>query len=301
MKKPGDPEIKQLSESLIDEMVTAIGLPKKRLYHNLFLLLFSGITTRFAHVGLPFDKTLAIKGLPAACQGTLDLFCNPAQVSGTEFIPAEGPLLIASNHAGAYDALLIMRHVNRPDTHWISSEIPFLDLLPNIRQHIFFAPRKDALDRALALGNAIKHLRNGGALLYFASGHRDPDPAVFPGAEDAMDGWLDVYETFFKYVPGLQLIHSLVSGVVSSHWAHHPLTWFRRKQIDKHRLAEFGQVISQLLKPGKLLVTPSISFNQPASEDELRKESANGFLREAVIAHGKALLHSHIQEFGGML
>ena len=301
MRTKNDPQINQLSESLIDEMVTAVGLPPKRLYHGIFWTLFRGLTERLALIGVPFDRLVPDKGLPAASEWCLSLFCHPPQVQRKHHIPSKGPLLIVSNHPGAYDALEIFTQVDRKDIKWIGSEIPFLDLLPHTREHIFFASRKDSQSRMVAMRNSIRHLKSGGALLYFAAGHRDPDPAVFPGSMKAMDGWLDVYDTFFKYVPGLQLLPTVLSGIVSEHWAHHPLTWLRRKQIDKHRLAEFGQVITQLVHPGRLFITPAISIGETVNESILREEAQGGSLLPAVIARGKSLLNDHIQPFGGIL
>ncbi len=195
------PGIQELSDSLTYELVTAVGLPEKPVFFHIFKSLFSKITTKLALIGAPFDRKIAKEGLVAACQDLLDLFCHPARVFGSEHVPQSGPLLIVANHAGAYDALVIMRHVNRSDTHWIGTEIPFLELLPHTRRHIIFAPRKDSRKRAIALRNAIRHLNEGGALLYFAAGHRDPDPAVFPGAEDAIEHWLNSFDTFFNMCP----------------------------------------------------------------------------------------------------
>jgi hypothetical protein len=282
-------------------MVTAVGLPPKRLYHSIFWALFRGITNRLARIGAPFDRILAEQGLPKASEWILSHFCHPALTQGIKDIPSEGPLLIVSNHPGAYDGVVVAIHVNRKDLNVIGTRIPFLDLLPHSRDHIFAASRKDSLSRAIAMRDAVHHLKAGGALLYYAAGHRDPDPAVFPGAEKAMDGWLDVFDSFFKYVPGLHLLPCVVSGIVSEHWAHHPLTWLRRKQIDKHRLAEFGQVITQLMRPGKLMITPVISFGEPVNESTLREEAQGGSLLPAVIDRGKSLLHEHIQQFGGVL
>ena len=84
-----------------------------------------------------------------------------------------------------------------------------------------------------------------------------------------MDNWLKGIEVFIKHVPGLQILPAVVSGVVSRKWSTHPITLLRRKQIDKQRLSEFGQVITQLMKPGKLMITPAISFGPARTESEL--------------------------------
>ena len=79
----------------------------------------------------------------------------------------------------------------------------------------------------------------------------------------------------------------IVSGVILNRWAKHPITWLRRKQIDQQRLAEFGQVISQLLKPGKLMLKPRISVGEPFSEKDLREDVGSSKLHKAVIKRVK--------------
>jgi hypothetical protein len=57
-----DPKISRLSESLIDEIVGAVGLPKTRFTHGLFGRLLCGITDRLAALGVPFDHIIAGEG-----------------------------------------------------------------------------------------------------------------------------------------------------------------------------------------------------------------------------------------------
>jgi hypothetical protein len=294
-----DAEISALSESLVDELVTAVGLPKIAFWHNLIWRLFRGLTNHFATLGVTFDRLMASDGLPQASQYALTHFCNPIPVSGTEHIPLTGPLLVVSNHPGAYDVMIIFSKLVRKDIHWISSEIPFLDKLPHLRPHIHFASRTNTLSRMAAMRGAIRHLQSGGSLIYIGAGHRDPDPATYPEAGKMIDNWLGGIDFFFKHVPGLQLLLCVVSGVVSAKWARHPVTWLRRQQIDKQRLSEFGQVITQLLKPGKFMASPSISFDPPVTAEELRRESRGDSLLPAVIAREKNLLVEHCRTYGG--
>lgn len=293
-----DDQILSLSESLIDEVVGSVGFPKNRFTHQLFKLFFMNIASKLAEIGVPFDRLVASEGLPVASSWCLTRFCDQVQCVGSENILAEGPLLAACNHPGAYDGLVAFSSLRRNDIRWISTEIPFLDLLPSTREHILFTSRTDTHNRMIVLRNAIKHLQSGGALVYFASGHRDPDPAVFRGAEAVIDQWQPIYETFFKYVPQLKVLPVIMSGMVSDKWAHAPLTWLRRKQIDKHRLAEFGQVITQLMHPQKLMLSPTVSIGEAVGERELKEESDGDSLTKAIITRGKQLLHTHCESFG---
>jgi len=294
-----DLEIAKLSESLVDELVGAVALPKTAFWHNLFWRLFRRITDRLASLGINFDRIVGSEGLPAGSSWTLTHFCNPAAVFGTENIPHTGPLLVVSNHPGAYDGLVIFSKLVRKDIQWISTEIPFFEHLPNTRRHMLFASRTNALNRMTVMRGAIRHLQSGGALVYFGAGHRDPDPASYPDSGKMMDNWLEGIDFFFKHVPGLQLLPTVVSGVVSTRWARHPIALLRRKQIDKQRLSEFGQVITQLLRPGKFLASPAISFGQPVSGSTLDGRSTGEKLLPEVIILEKALLVEHCLRFGG--
>ncbi len=288
-----------LSESLIDELVAAVGLPKVKLYHELFWSLFRKITDKFASIGATFDEITKNRGFPAACEWALTQFCKNIRVHGVDHIPDHGPLVVLSNHPGAYDALVIFSNLRGHRIQSVSSEIPFLRLLPNTHQHFLFAPREDVRERMLVLRKAVRHLRNGGTLNFFGSGHRDPDPCVYPGGEKSIDHWLEVSDFFFRYVKDLKILPVIISGVVSPKWARHPITWFRNKQIDKQRLAEFGQVITQLRDPGKLMISPRISFGEPYSESTLREFIGSGLLHQAVIERSKVLFRESRNYFGG--
>ena len=287
-----------LSESLVDEIVAAVGLPRTRVTHSVFRGMFRQVTDRLAYLGASFDQITKERGLPAASTWALTHFCTGYQVHGAEHIPQGGPLLVVSNHPGTYDSLVLFANLAGHKIRCVANVIPFLNHLPHVRKHILVAPRDDARERMLVLRAAVRHLQEGGTLVYFASGHRDPDPAVYSGSELMFDGWLNVFDMFFEYVQGLRVQPSIISSVVSADWARHPITWLRRKQIDKQRLAEFGQVIAQLRKPGKLMMSPRISIGAHFSEHDLREVVGSGKLFHAVIDRGKALFHESSADFG---
>ena len=293
-----DPLVRELSESLMDEVVGAVGLPKNDLTRAFMRRIVGNPASRLAEIGVKFERLIAEKGMPAACAWCLTHFCTPARVELEGEIPQEGPLLLAANHPGAYDMLVYTSMLKRKDVCWIATEIPFLRLLPHASNHLFYTDRDDACSPTSTLRAVVSHLKPGGAMVYLASGHRDPDPAVFPGAEKGIDDWLNVYELLFNYVPELKVQPVIASGIVSEYWARHRITRLRRKQIDRHRLAEFGQVISQLLNPGKLLISPAVSFGKAVSRDDLLREKTGEDIQAGIIGLGKELLRSHAQHFG---
>jgi hypothetical protein len=289
-----DSEMVALSHSLVAELTGSIGFRDSRLLQSVAWPIFRPATDALAKLGLTFDRMLAEEGLPKASEWLLTHFCTNIASRGNEHIPQTGPVLVVSNHPGAYDALVIFSKLGRKDIHLVSSEIPFLKKLPHVQACFHFASRTNIFNRMSVMRSAIRHLQNGGLLVYFGAGHREPDPAVYPGAEKMMDNWLEGIDFFFKHIRDLKLLPTVVSGVVLEKWARHPITLLRREQIDKQRLSEFGQVITQLIRPGKLMLSSSISFGPPATADELHRESGTDHILPAVIARGKALLADHI-------
>lgn len=294
-----DTDIASLSESLINEMVGAVGLPKTAFFHRIFWCLFRGLSDRVATQGVTFDQLVGSEGLPHASAWGLAKYCTPVQASGVGHIPPAGPLLVVSNHPGSLDGLVIFSQLRRQDIRWISTPVSFFEMLPHLREHILFSSRTDARNRMAVMRSGIRHLKTGGTLVYFGSGHRDPDPAVFPGAAKMTDEWLEGIDFFFKHVPNLRLLPTVVSGMVSEIWAHHPVTILRRTQRDKQRLSEFCQSINQLLFPGRLLLSPCVSFGPATVEADLRSDSPGGSLLPAVISREKALLVEHCRSYGG--
>ena len=294
-----DTETVALGKSVIAELVGAFGLPRTKPFLRLFWFLFRYPIIRFATLGLTFDQLVAEAGLPKASEWALTHWCSRVTARSTQDIPAEGPLLIVSNHPGTYDALIIFSQVGRQDIHWISTEIPFFNKLPHMRKHVIFASKSSALKRMSAMRSAIRHLQAGGALLYIGAGQIEPDPAVYPNAAEHIEEWLAGIDFFFRHVPGLRLMPTIVSGVVSPKWARSPITCLRRKDVDKRRLAEFGQGITQLLFPGRLMFTPYVSFGPAVTIETLRGESSQENVLPAVIARTKALLAEHCRTFGG--
>ncbi|MFH1524873.1 MAG: 1-acyl-sn-glycerol-3-phosphate acyltransferase, partial [Chloroflexota bacterium] len=177
-------DVQRMSDALIGEILNALGLPQTTGWRRLFGLLARRATDHLSHIGLTFDRLIEERGLPKAAEWGLTHWCRDILVRGQGNIPTEGPLLVLSNHPGAYDALVILKHFLRQDVRVIASDLPFIRYLRNTSQHIFFIPinTKDTYHRMSGMLSAVRYLKNGGAVILMGSGTIDPDPAIYPGA-----------------------------------------------------------------------------------------------------------------------
>jgi hypothetical protein len=288
-----DADIRKLSDAIIGEIFFALGFSKTGAAFRTFHWLFRKPADLISTIFVTADHKIGSDGFPQAMAWILTNFCRGVTARGSDTIPHTGPLLVLSNHAGTYDSFVIASQVGREDLKVIGSDVPFLKKLPNTSAHIIFLSDKTE-DRMTAARAGMRHLKDGGMLLLYGTGLIDPDPAVYPDAEAWIEKWLPSIDLFLRAAPETKVVLSIASGVVAEKWAHHPITWLKRIDWQKRRLAEFSQVLQQLFFPGSLYLDPHISFSAPIGLDELLRESGTDRVLPAVIARGKALLADHI-------
>ena len=288
-----DADISKLSNAVIGEIFLALGFSKTGAAYQTFGRLFRKPADRLSTLFVTADRMIVSDGFPEAMAWILKGFCRGVTAHGTETIPHTGALLVLSNHAGTYDSFVIASQVGRNDLKVIASDVPFLKKLPNTSAHIIYLSDKTQ-DRMIAARAGIRQLKEGGTLLLYGTGLIDPDPAVYPDAEAWIEKWLPSIDLFLRAAPDTKVVLSIVSGVVAERWAHSPITWLKRIDWQKRRLAEFSQVLQQLFFPGRLYLDPYISFAQPVGAEELLRESSSERVLPAVISRGKALLREHI-------
>jgi hypothetical protein len=291
--RDNDPEIHALSQYLIDEIIMAVGLKKTTTTRRLFDFLLQKVTVRLSSICVMTDRKIAENGFPAAAGWMASHWVREVNTRGARSVPAKGPLLVVSNHVGAYDILVVPSQINRQDVKIIASDTPFFKNLPNASQHMIYAPDTPA-GRMIAARQGIAHLQEGGALLLFGTGLIDPDPAVYPHSLREIGNWSSSIDLFLRQVPQAQVVVCIVSGIVMPKWAHSPLTRLRRIEWQKRRIAEYGQVIWQLFFPGKPNITPCMTIAPPVSVHELLNETGSDRLLAAVITRGRRLLVDHI-------
>jgi len=283
-----DERIRALTDTLLDEIVNAVGLRKTTTARRTFGLFFRRAADRLSAIGLTADRIISTEGFPAACAWMMSHWVRCVTTRGAEAVPAEGPLLVISNHVGAYDIVVVPSQVNRSDLKIISSDIHYLKNLPHACEHLIFLTDKTH-DRMAAARAGIRQLKEGGSLLLFGTGRIDPDPALSSEAEEHIDKWSPSIDLFLRMVPQAKVVLSIASGFITQHWLNHPLTHLRKLDWEKRRIAEFGQVLQQLFHPGTLFVSPAISFSSPVIAKELGENP-----RQKLIEHAKQLLAEHL-------
>jgi hypothetical protein len=250
---------KILANDLVFELNKSLGFKKDGLSHSLLKPIVWKPMVRFSELATHFDYRVVHEGFQKASAWFISHFVEHITELGIENLPEEGPLLIAANHPGAYDSLVITSRLPRDDVKIISSDIPFVKRFPDTSKHIIFSA-PDPHTRMWAARKALRHLKDGGALLVFARGTMDPDPAFMPGSEKELNRWTSSLGLFLRSVPQTKVVIALISGVLSPKYLSHPSTLFRRGRVNKQRLSEFFQVMYQLMSPGKLMVSPNLSF-----------------------------------------
>ncbi len=287
-----DSELTALSRSLLVELAGSIGFRNSRLVQGIMWKLFRPATDTLARIGLTFDRNVLQSGFSKAMGIALEDFASSVAARGIETVPAAGPLLVVSNHPGTYDSLVIASQLGRDDLNLISGDIPFLRKLPHANAR-FFCIDEDG-GRVTTTRKAIRHMQNGGAMLIYGYGHIEADPAVYNDAPVTIDHWSKSLDLFAKHVPGLQILVTMVSHVVSPKWRNTFLYHLRKNPVDRRRLVEFGQMIYQFVRPRRLRTAPFITFAPPVDAETLRRESGSNLVLPAVIARGKALLADHM-------
>jgi hypothetical protein len=292
--KPNDTLlVKKIQKTITDEVFFALGMKRTGFLRKNLGWLFNLPTHRFARMVAAVDQAVEYGGLPAGCQ-TMSNFLNVQAISkGEENIPLNGPAIILSNHPGAYDSIAQGACVKRLDLKFIVSETRFYHTLPNIRPLLIMVSL-DTAQTMLALRQAIDHLQQGGILLQFGSGLIEPDPAIRPVGDDVFDKWSRSLEIMLRKVPKTVVVPAIASGVLQKRFASHPLTWLRKDAMDKRRLAEFTQVIQQLIWPASIKACPRISFGSPMDFDLLEKQTRGKTIMENVINHMKVELTTHL-------
>ncbi len=283
-------DIATLTRLINNEVIQAMGLRTDSWAAERLQPILSRATRRFCEIFAEADRIIAEQGLAAGARWLLLNLVKDFQTRGVENVPCDGPLVIASNHPGTVDSVTLIASARREDLKVIASAVPFLQSLVHVREHLIFLPQQGLQARMVVVREAIRHLKEGGALLLFARGGIDPDPSFMAACEEELTHWSRSLEIFLRSVPRTRVVTSIVSHVLEPAYMHHPLTWLKRARPDRQRLAMMMQVIQQML--GKQLdIVPRVSFGEII--DPERYPSTDQLL-PIVTESAQSLMKSHL-------
>lgn len=280
-----------VTRTITDEMVIALGQSPRGVIGRALRPVCRLPARRFAKLMAGFDQRVGKDGPAEAARWLLSRFVDRVEVRGAEHIPAEGPLLVASNHPGAYDSLILVSNLPRRDLKVLASGVDVLRVLPNVARHLIYVT-PDPHARMAAIRATIKHLDSGGAVLTFASGLVDPDPDVLPGAAEALEAWSPSLGVILRRAPQTRVVAAIVSGVAAPECLRSPLLRFARQEWEKRKLAEFIQISQQLAFGRRFDLRPRVTFGQPRAVDELL--ASKGGVMPSIIGQAKEVLENHM-------
>lgn len=266
-------DVNQVIKALQAEILGVMGSAKKAWAHALIAPLFRIPCRELAEMLVRLDQDILRCGWSAGIGSFLAHFVKDVYVSGADYVPKEGPLLVASNHPAAYDVLILSKILGRDDLRIISSNISVVSCLPAIAPHFIFIG-DDPFGCITTVRSAVRHLLNGGSLLIFPRGDVEADPAVSPEALDSLRHWSNSLDLFLRNAPQTQTIVSIVSGVLSGSWFHSPVVRLWTEPARRQKVAEIFQVVQHLIRPGSLSIYPSATFSPPLTRDQISPNSS---------------------------
>ncbi|GAB4501866.1 MAG: 1-acyl-sn-glycerol-3-phosphate acyltransferase [Anaerolineales bacterium] len=235
-----------LTEINLDDLVNSFGWQDSPALKFLLRRLCHAPAQKFARRMLAFDARVGELGLVDGAKLALQAYAADLQLFGAENIPARGPALFLSNHPGMVDTLALFAAIARPDLKIIAMRRPFLQALNNTSRSLLYLGETPA-EKISAIRQAAAHLKAGGAALTFPAGKIDPDPAVYPGAEAALQSWSDSAAIFQRLAPETQILPVLVRGVLWEKAVKHALTRLKKEREEREKLGAALQLLAHVV------------------------------------------------------
>ena len=222
---------------------------------NTFRPFFLKSTRRFSELIAGMDYLIKERGFVyASCQALCQL-SQPAESIGKENIPADGPVIIASNHPGTFDGFSIISQLPRDDIKIVVSGIPFFRNLPNAGKHLIYTGT-DPFAQMDVIRKTIRYLDGGGALLIFpAGGSNRTRPSGRAG--ESLHRWSRSIEVFMRKVPRSKLVSNDHQRSLSPQYINHPFTKLFRNDHERRRIMEFMQMIRQMIRGKPIALEPA--------------------------------------------
>jgi len=284
-------QIDQITRINVYEFLVSFGMQHISSLRVVLDGLLKPAARRFAEQVVIFDQWVGSLGLQTAAQTFLSGYVAGIEVSGQDRIPAEGPVVILSNHPGMADTLALFSSIPRPDLKVVAQERPFLRALVQTSQRLIYVP-ENVDGRTEVIRSVAQHLRQGGAVLTFPAGRIEPDPGVMHGAAAALSQWSKSMALFVRMAPQALIIPAVVSGVVSARALHHPLTRLRRLPKDRERLAATLQILANALVPDLMPVRVKVTYGHGISAADLASLGSPETITQVIVDRVRGLMEA---------
>ncbi len=282
-----------LTRFITDEIFIALKQSPYGLARRIFGPWLKLPTRRFAVLMAEVDRRVALNGIVSAVQWLLTQIVTGVDARGTDNIPCSGPVLVASNHPGAYDSIALIASIGRDDLKIIASGVPFTRSLIATSPHLIYVNPDNlgAPNRMVAIRSGIRHLLDGGALMIYPTGIVDPDPDLAPGLAESISTWSGSLEIFMRHAPQTRVVPAIVSNVLSQRYLNNPLVRIPKADWEKRKLAEMLQVSRQMIANRPIDLTPRLTFGAAVCGADLR--DSEGRHLPAIVARAQQTLIEH--------
>ena len=286
---------KELERLLVDEALIALGFPPHGWARRILGPIVKVPVGRFGRLAAEFDARVADSGIASGSHWLWSQHIASVDAQGADRIPATGPVLIASNHPGAYDVVIILSSLPRDDVKVVVSGVPFAHALTATSKY-FIPVTDDTRDRMTAVRAMIRQLQAGGALLIFPSGYVDPDPALQPGAEEALEKWSPSLDLLLRSAPETRVVSIIVSGVLARECLNNPLTRLTKADWEKRKLAEFLQLSQTMAFGRRFALRPHVIFGEAIPSADLYQGGVSESALPAIISNAQSVLKQLVSE-----
>jgi hypothetical protein len=276
--------VEALTSINAQEMLEAIGLDRVRRGRALLERICLPAAKRFAKQINSYDEMVGKRGLREASLWVREKHVGRLEVSGRKNIPAQGPLLIVSNHPGLSDAMALFASLPRSDLRTVAAERAFLLALNHTSRHLIYLQPGE---QSGSIRKISRHLRTSGAVLLFPGGKIEPDPAIMEGATQSLQCWSKSIGLIVRLVKEIQVVPAIVSGVVCAAAREHLSTRIRKEGEDRDRLG----AMLQTLIPAYRNVAVKVAFGAPLDRKDLMADGGDTeSITGIVIDHTRRLL-----------
>jgi len=283
-----------LTQINLDDLVSSFGWQAQSLPARILRGIFHKPAQTFAKFMLEFDMAVGERGLVGAARLTQRRFVRDVSVFDLDRVP-DSAFLALSNHPGMTDTLSLFAALNRPDLKIIALDRPFLVALPNMSGQLFFV-KDDPASRMKLVRQVSGHLRNGGSALTFPAGEIEPDPNIYPGALDSLQGWTDSVGVFIRMAPETVILPVLVRNVIWDKTAKLPLLKLKKTREEREKLAAALQLLAMVMWDAKP-VTVILQIGKPIDSKKLGTTDTR-VIHQAVLTEMKSLIENPPQGDG---